>query len=172
MRRPTFHRIIVLGWVIAAAVGCRRYSDRDVALLGTYGGDFVLSGEGPGRYMAPVGAVYLNDESRPLSDDDFAAVVPAVRQMDPMVLLLRGRHTISDKSVPLLNQLRATEHLDLSGTQVSVVGLRGLRLKHLRALVVAPSRVSEEQVTELRRALPNVEVTRWQAPSGKQAAAK
>src|SRR5688572_26458673 len=158
--------------VLVAAAGCQQYSDRDVSLLGKYGGRFVLSGEGPGRYMAPVGALIFDDDTRPLSDADFAAVFPAVQEMDPMVLLIRGRHTISDQSVPLLNQLRATEHLDVSGTQVSVAGLRVLRLRHLRALVVAPTTVSDEQAAELQRVFPKVKLTRWQAPSHQQTAEK
>jgi hypothetical protein len=158
--------------VVMAAAGCQQYSDHDVALLGQYGGHLVLSGEGPARYMAPVGMVRFDDDTRPLTDADFAAVFPAVEQMDPIVLLIRGRHPLSDKSIPLLNQLRAVEHLDVSGTQVSERGLHELRLRHLRALVVAPTTVSDEQAAELQRVFPKVKVSRWQAPTQQQAAAK
>jgi hypothetical protein len=115
--------------------------------------------------MAPVGALIFDDQERPLTDEDFAAVFPAVQQMDPVVLLLRGHHAISDASVPLFNQLRAVEHLDVSGTEMSLAGIEDLRLSHLKALVVAPDRVSDEQAADLRRALQSVRVSRWQAPS-------
>lgn len=170
MRSRTFNAILHLV-VFATAAGCQQYSEHDVTRLAKYGGRFVLSGEGPGRYMAPVGMVIFDDGTRPLSDVDFAAVFPAVQQMDPMVLLIRGRQTISDQSVPLINQLRATEHLDVSGTQISVAGLHELRFRHLRALVVAPTTVSDEQAAELQRVFPKVKVTRWQGPSQQQAAA-
>ena len=165
MPRHARNSIAVLVVAILAAAGCQRYSDRDATLLAEHGGHFVLSGEGPGRYMTPVGAVVFDDHDRPLTDEEFAAVFPAVQQMDPMVLLLRGRHTISDESIPLLNRLGATEHLDISGTEVSIAGVRALRLKRLRALVVSPTTITEEQAAELRRAFPKVEVTRWQAPA-------
>ncbi len=172
MPRHAPNSIVVLVLALLASPGCRQYSDRDSTLLAKHGGHFVLSGEGPGRYMTPVGAVIFDDQDRPLTDEDFAAVFPAVQQMDPMALLLRGRHTISDASVPRLNQLCAVEHLDVSGTEISVDGLNGLRLRHLKALVVAPDRVSDEQAADLRRALPSVSVSRWQAPSQQQAAAR
>jgi hypothetical protein len=156
---------------LLAGPGCQHYGERDVALLSKHGGRFVLSGEGPGRYVAPVGSVIFDDPERRLTDEEFAVVFPAVQHMDPMVLLIRGDHTISDSSVPLLNQLRAVEHLDVSGTELSVSGIKRLRLEHLESLVVAARRTSDEQAADLRCAFPSVKVTRWQASTQQQAAA-
>jgi hypothetical protein len=143
-----------------SALGCHQYSERDAKLLERYGGTFVLSGEGPGRYMAPVGEIHFVDDNRALTDEDFAAVFPAVQQMDPMVLRIRGHHAISDCSVRLLNQLHSAEYIDVSGTKITAVGLSTLQLRHLQSLIVAQENVSVEGVMQLQRALPSVKVTR------------
>lgn len=166
MKQRKFCDTLLLLCFLLTANGCQHYTETDRALLGQYGGHYTLSGEGPGFYMAPVGAVIFDDSDRTLTDEDFAAVFPALRHMDPMVLLLRGGHTISDRSIPLLNQLRAMTYLDLSGTRVSVVGVRALRLRYPRELNVSPETITDEQAAELKRILSLQHVTRWQAPTG------
>ena len=131
------------------------FSRRDEELLGRYGGHFIPTGEGPLVRIVPVDGVYF-DCGRVLNNEDFAATFPAVQRMDPYRLHLGG-HRLSDQVVELLNRLRSVRLLDLQHTDVSYAGLRNLRLKTLKTLVV-PETINETQRRELERMQPRITV--------------
>lgn len=130
------------------------FTSRDEALLERYDGRFVPTGEGPLVRLTPVDSVYFG--TRVLNDEEFAAVFPAIQRMDPYLLPLRG-HRLSDRIIDLLNRLGSPRMLDLSDTNVSYEGLRKLRLKTLKTLVV-PETVTEAQRRELEASFPGVRV--------------
>jgi hypothetical protein len=61
-----------------------------------------------------------------LTDDDFAAVYPSIRRMDPRRLGLRGSH-VSDRSVPMINRVPSLRDVDLRETRVTQDGISQLR---------------------------------------------
>jgi hypothetical protein len=132
------------------------FPEADERLLERYGGIFIPSGEGPIVRIVPVDGVMFA-KSGVLGDDDFAAVFPAIRRMDPYRLSLRG-HDVSDEAVDLLNRLRSLKVLDLAGTKVTRDGLRRLRIKTLIDLRVPGGQLAEADRAELRRAMPKVTI--------------
>jgi hypothetical protein len=132
------------------------FPQADEQLLGRYGGIFIPTGEGPIVRIVPVDGVMFA-KGQVLTDDDFAAVFPAIQRMDPYRLSLRG-HDVSDEVVDLLNRLRSLKVLDLSGTKLTRDGLRRLRIKTLIDLRVPGGQLTEADRAELRRAMAKVTI--------------
>jgi hypothetical protein len=141
--------------------GASCFSKDDEALLGKYGGMYIPTGEGPAVRVVPVDAVIFDSPTRALSDADFAKVFPAVSHMDPYRLHLRGEHAIGDDSVDLLNKLGSLRMLDVSGTKITVEGLKKLKVQSLKQLYISPDNFTEQQLQEVQKALPNVKVSRF-----------
>lgn len=140
---------------IGLDTGCHDFSREDVRLLETHGGLYIPSGEGFAARRAPVDAVILDAS---LTDAGFAEVFPVIARMDPYRLHLKG--ALSDKSVDSLNRLKSLRVLDASGTALTLDGFRRLRLPRLEQLTVPREMLTEEDVTALEEALPNVSIRR------------
>src|SRR5688572_23367275 len=87
-------------------IGCAggsvsRFTMRDAELLDEYGGVVAPAANAPNLFATPVTSIVFLPDRRVLTDEEFAAVFPAVRRMDPLSLTLDG-HRITDKSIPLI----------------------------------------------------------------------
>jgi hypothetical protein len=90
------------------------------------GGLWVPTGEAWTARAAPVDSVSFDARRHVVTDEEFAAVYPALRRMDPQRLDLRGSR-VSDASVPLINQLPSLRDVDLRETRVTREGASRLR---------------------------------------------
>jgi hypothetical protein len=139
---------------------CQQFAKDDETLLAKYGGTYVPTGEGPLAYTTPVDAVIFDSEKRALTDDDLKKVFPAVQHMDPYRLHLGGRHTIGDPSIDLINWLQSLRVLDVSGTNVTLEGLKRVRVKDLRQVYVARDKFTDADVQALQDAIKPATVSR------------
>ena len=140
---------------------CQTFSKDDETLLEKYGGLYIPTGEGPALHVAPVDAVEFKSPKGALSDADFAKVFPAVAHMDPYRLHLDGAHALGDDSIDLLNKLGSLRVLDVSGTKMTLEGLKKLKVPSLKQLYISPDNFTEAQLEKIQKAFPNVEVSRF-----------
>jgi hypothetical protein len=159
--RSTHAMILLLLAPLFCGASCQTFSKDDEALLAKYDGLYIPTGEGPAVHVAPVDAVIFDSPKRALNDADFARVFPAVAHMDPYRLHVRGEHTIGDDSVDLLNKLGSLRVLDVSGTKITLQGLKELKVKSLNQLYISPDNFTEAQLQEIQKALPSVKVSRF-----------
>jgi hypothetical protein len=153
--RTTILLIVAVLPGLGLRAGCDDFSNDDVTQLEQYGGFWVPNGEGPTAQMAPVDAVTFSSSKRALTDADFAEVFPIVKRMDPYRLHLTGNHPLGDKSIELLNKLRSLKVLDASGTEMTLDGLKKLKLSNLRQVSVSPRNFTEADIQALEEALPS-----------------
>ena len=106
--------------------GCAGPSRQDGEAVERLGGVWVLTGETWRTRTLPVVSVTFDTGTHVLTDDDFAAVYPSLRRMDPFRLGLRGSH-VSDRSVPMINRLPSLREVDLRETRVTQDGVSRLR---------------------------------------------
>jgi len=107
-------------------LGCASFSDGDGEAVERVGGLWVPTGEAWTARTAPVDSVTFDASKHVLTDEDFAAVYPSLRRMDPLHLGLRGSR-VSDASVPLINRLPSLHDVDLRETRVTREGSSRLR---------------------------------------------
>jgi hypothetical protein len=125
-----------LPWLLASVVlyacalvaGCHT-GEREVSTIEKFGGLMIPAGEGPLVNSPPVDAVLFDPAKRVITDDDFAAVYPSIRQLSPRRLDLHGQR-VSDRSIMLINELADLRWIDLRDTDVTSDGLRQLRPSH------------------------------------------
>jgi hypothetical protein len=100
--------------------------------------------------------IFFNDKY--MDDDAFARAFVYLKKYGMKELDLNGRQ-ISDRSVPLLVQLKTVRDLNLAGTDLTLDGLKQLRhLPRLEWLSVAAGQLGEAELAELRAAMPKVKV--------------
>jgi hypothetical protein len=132
------------------------FPKEDEAVLERYGGRFVPTGEGLLFVrLTPVDNIYF-DNDRVLTEHDIAVLFPVIQRMDP----LRGGLRLipmTDRTVELLNRLRSMREFNLGGSNVTMEGLRKLRLKPGKELTV-PANVSAAERRELGQLMPGVTI--------------
>ena len=131
------------------------FSKADEDLLERHGVTFTPTGEGPLFVRStPVDAVWFRDDSRRLTEDEFVAIFPAIQRMDPLRLNINV--PVTDRSVELLNRLRSARAISV-GPDVTMEGLRKLRLRPGKTLVVPPA-ITESERRELQELMPGVTI--------------
>jgi hypothetical protein len=108
--------------------GCAA-SHKDIETVAHYGG---LSTPNYGGILAecpPLEAVDFSTRRGIVTDDDLAAMLPALKRLQPRRISLGGQ-PITDRAIDYLNQLDYLQSLSLEGTQVSPEGRGRLRLNH------------------------------------------
>jgi hypothetical protein len=123
-RRPL--NLVPLVTLAILPLGCARFSERDGQAVERVGGLWVPTGEAWAARTAPIDSVTFDAGKHVLTDEDFAAVHPSLRRMDPLHLGLRGSR-VSDRSVPLINRLPSLREVDLRDTGVTQEGSSRLR---------------------------------------------
>jgi hypothetical protein len=89
------------------------------------------------------------------------AGLESLLKLDELEYLNLGGTKVTNAGLPAIAELTRLNHLDLSGTNITDEGLIYLRsLQNLKYLNIGPH-VSKEAANELRRALPNCRVTRF-----------
>jgi hypothetical protein len=105
--------------------GC--VSNQDLATVGEYGGYTTNQYEGMFAGRRPTQAVDFSTQRRVITDDDFAALFPALQRISPRRICLGGQ-PISDRTIDLLNKLPYLRVVNLEGTNVTPAGWGRLRL--------------------------------------------
>lgn len=120
--RPLVLRLMVL--LCLATAGCQCASESDQAQLQRYGGLWV-----PGGPFSACDAQWLwfDPKKRQITDDEFAAMLPAIKRLHPPVLQLYGQKQISDRSIAAINQLPSVTTILIGETAITEAGLRRLR---------------------------------------------
>jgi hypothetical protein len=109
------------------AGGCATQSD--INTVAHYGGYATPQWDNWLSNLAPIAAVDFSPKRRVINDDDFAALFPALRNLNPRRVSLGGQN-ITDKSIDLLNQLPYLGSVNLEGTKVTYEGKGRLKLAH------------------------------------------
>jgi hypothetical protein len=104
-------------------------SHADVAAVGQYGGYTTPTWGGPLAECPPVSAIDFSTVRQVITDDDLAAMFPAIKRLAPKRISLGGQ-PITDRSIDLLNQLAFLRSINLEGTRVTPQGRGRLRLAH------------------------------------------
>jgi hypothetical protein len=125
MNKISFAAVAVLFSLCAG--GCA--SQSDINTLAHYGGYTTPQWDNWLANLAPMAAVDFSPKRRVIDDDDFAALFPALRHVNPRRVSLGGQN-ISDKSIELLNQLPYLSSVNLEGTKVTYEGKGRLKLEH------------------------------------------
>jgi hypothetical protein len=156
---PTFLIARCLLLVVAVGDTPHFFDDADAALLAKFGGIYIPTGEGPLHRITPVDQVIF-DSSRlhALNDDEFSEVLPAVVHMDPYHLRFEGQHKVTDNSIEGLSTLQSIRLLDVDGTEMTLGGLKQLKVNSLKFLRIPPEKFSAAQLAELQQALPGIKV--------------
>jgi hypothetical protein len=123
--QKSFLFLIVLATV--CLTGCASRSDFEK--VGFYGGYATPQADNWLADMAPIEAVDFSIQRRVINDDDFAAMFPALKHLNPRRISLGGQK-ITDKSIDLLNQLDYLNSVNLVGTDVTYQGKARLKLAH------------------------------------------
>jgi hypothetical protein len=108
--------------------GCAA-SRADFATVAHYGGYSTPTYGGILAECPPLEAIDFSTHRAVITDDDLAAMLPALKRLQPRRISLGGQ-PITDRSVDYLNQLDYLQSLSLEGTQVSPEGRGRLRLSH------------------------------------------
>ena len=88
------------------------------------------------------------------------AELPNLRRLD-----LSRAEGINDDAIPQLHELKQLEVLNLTQSNVTGAGLRKLAAHDgLRRLFIGDVESTEEQISSLRQAMPNCEISWWQSP--------
>ena len=101
----------------------------DIEAVGKYGGYSTPTYSGFLAECPPLAAVDFSTQRQLITDDDLAAMLPALKRLSPRHISLGGQ-PITDRSIDLLNQLPYLQSLSLEGTQVTPQGRGRLRLSH------------------------------------------
>src|SRR5690242_5154180 len=96
-------------------------SHHDIETVGRLGGYTTPHWGAMFAELPPVDAIDFSIERQKITDDDFAAIFPAIRSLAPRRISLGGQ-PITDKSIDLLNQLPWLEYVNLEGTNVTYAG--------------------------------------------------
>jgi hypothetical protein len=90
-----------------------------------------------------------------VSDDNVIAAIPDLRQIQCNTLNMPGCR-VTDRVVPAIVQVDSIETLDLSGTDVTIEGLRQLRaLPRLKRIWISVAYYQPEDVNALRKLIPH-----------------
>jgi hypothetical protein len=108
-------------------VGCANHAD--VEAVGKYGGFTSPSYSGFLAELPPVAAVDFSTLRQPVTDEDFAALFPALQRLNPRRVGLGGQ-PVTDRCIELLNRLPYLQAVNLEGTKVTPQGLARLKLAH------------------------------------------
>ena len=109
------------------AGGCANRADFQT--VGQYGGYATPQWDYWLAELTPIAAVDFSPKRRVIDDDDFAALFPALKRLNPRRLSLGGQN-ISDRSIDLINELPFLNAVILEGTNVTYKGRGRLRLAH------------------------------------------
>jgi hypothetical protein len=112
---------------LASLTGCG--SHQDIETVGRLGGYTTPHWGAMFAELPPVDAVDFSVERQRITDEDFAAIFPALQRLAPRRVSLGGQ-PITDKTIDLLNQLPWLEYVNLEGTQVTPAGRGRLKLSH------------------------------------------
>lgn len=104
-------------------------SRSDFATVAHYGGLSTPNYNGILAECPPLEAIDFSTHRAIVTDDDLAAMLPALKRLQPRRISLGGQ-PITDRSIDYLNQLDYLQSLSLEGTQVSPEGRGRLRLSH------------------------------------------
>jgi len=107
--------------------GCANHSD--IAAVGRYGGYSTPAFDGYLAECPPIAAIDFSTKRQVIDDDDLAAMLPALKRLNPRRICLGGQH-VTDRSIDMLNQLPFLQSVNLEGTQVTPQGRGRLRLDH------------------------------------------
>lgn len=107
--------------------GCA--TQQDVNTVAHYGGYVTPQWDNWAADLTPMAAVDFSSTRYVMNDDDFAALFPALKRLNPRRVTLGGQN-ISDRSIDLLNQLPFLASVNLEGTKVSYEGKGRLKLAH------------------------------------------
>jgi hypothetical protein len=124
--RTSLQMVAALVLVLALA-GCADHAD--VEIIGRYGGYSTPAFEGFLAECPPIDAIDFSTRRQLITDDDLAAMLPALKRLNPRRICLGGQ-PITDRSIDLLNQLPFLASLSLEGTQVTPQGRGRLKLAH------------------------------------------
>jgi hypothetical protein len=111
--------------ILTGCVACRA----DFATVAHYGGLSTPNYNGILAECPPLEAIDFSTRRAIVTDDDLAAMLPALKRLQPRRISLGGQ-PITDRSIDYLNQLDYLQSLSLEGTQVSPEGRGRLRLSH------------------------------------------
>jgi hypothetical protein len=114
--------------VASLLTGCAA-THKDIETVAHFGG---LSTPTYGGILAecpPLEAIDFSTRRAIVTDDDLAAMLPALKRLQPRRISLGGQ-PITDRSIDYLNQLDYLQSLSLEGTQVTPEGRGRLRLNH------------------------------------------
>jgi hypothetical protein len=112
---------------VSLSNGCADH--KDVEAVGRYGGYSTPNYDGFLAECPPLEAVDFSTRRQIITDDDLAAMLPALKRLQPRRISLGGQ-PITDRSIDLLNQLDYLQSVSLEGTQVTAQGRGRLRLSH------------------------------------------
>jgi hypothetical protein len=115
--------------ITTAALGGCGASHADIEAVGRFGGYSTPTYGGFLAECPPIAAVDFSTRRQIITDDDLAAVFPALKRLAPRRICLGGQ-PITDRSIDLLNELPFLESLSLEGTKVTPQGRGRLRLSH------------------------------------------
>jgi hypothetical protein len=105
-----------------SASGCGCPSQSQVEMVERAGGTYL---EGTGYHGACNTPSLWFD--KPIDDDTFARLHPAIERMAPTTLQLSGQRGITDRSVQLINRLESVQVLLLDGSGITSQGMSQLR---------------------------------------------
>jgi hypothetical protein len=125
MKKLSFAAIAVFFALVAG--GCA--SQHDIDVVAHYGGYVTPQWDTWLSELAPMASVDFSPQRRVIDDEDFAALFPALRNINPRRVTLGGQK-ISDKSIDLLNKLPYLGSVNLEGTNVTYEGKGRLKLAH------------------------------------------
>jgi hypothetical protein len=125
--RTSLQIVATLVFTLALA-GCS-LNHADVETVGRYGGYSTPAFDGYLAECPPIAAIDFSTRRQLITDDDLAAMFPAIKRLNPRRICLGGQ-PITDRSIELLNQLPYLQSLSLEGTQVTPQGRGRLRLAH------------------------------------------
>jgi hypothetical protein len=125
MRTP-LQIVATLVFALALA-GCADHAD--VEMIGRYGGYSTPSYQNYLAECPPIDAIDFSAKRQIITDDDLAAMLPALKRLGPRRICLGGQ-PITDRSIDLFNQLPFLQSLSLEGTQVTPQGRGRLKLAH------------------------------------------
>jgi hypothetical protein len=113
-------RHLLFSLLALTSLACTSFKD-DIATVETYGGR--VTPRESAYNFPPMQAVDFAPDRRLLTDDDFADLLPALRRLQPYRLYISGQ-PISDKSVPLINQIPNLHIVAAEGTDITPDGRR------------------------------------------------
>ena len=113
-------RVLILSALILS--GCTCPTTTQIGAINNAGGIY-LPGSG---YQDACHVPWLWFENS-IDDDTFARLLPAIKAMTPQTLQLSGQTELTDKCIPLINELSSVQVILLEGSGISEDGVRRLR---------------------------------------------